>query len=439
MICKPRSTEVSRRLNDMLDCIPGDGAPFVDGRNPRYFVIGSGAMLIGVVLFVVLGKRFGIATVLLVGDIAMAFLAFVCASWIRSVLRARHSSHVLLEDLFAVIGTIVCFGVTSGQPVRTLVDVMVIVLGVFLCLGRMGCLAGGCCHGMPSSVGVLYRHAHGIAHDLLGIRLFPIQLVEALWILGVTAIVWGEYRVGTLAVCGHWLAFYCIGRFVFEFARGDERPKFHGLSGAQWHCVVVVSVLTLAEGWRDGIGREAWLASASGVVSVVLVIKYGRWSWLYRQPSFLEVVDIAVAGERILLAEQQAVAQAACSRVTLGDGVGVDVLAQHTRPGEIRFSYFVQCTNGWVDAVQVGGMVLQRYRGERVNGAVSVGWTGGGLWLEQIVRAEGLSTTTRQTEHHARIRSLAFGLELRRALVLASRDSVEIVIRTDGKQRNDKT
>ena len=69
-----------------------------------------------------------------------------------------------------------------GEPVLAYLDVTIVGIGICLAAGRLGCFAVGCCHGRPCRIGVRYGDAH-VAHGLSprwgGVRLFPVQLVEA--------------------------------------------------------------------------------------------------------------------------------------------------------------------------------------------------------------------------------------------------------------------
>ncbi|HKV35419.1 MAG TPA: prolipoprotein diacylglyceryl transferase family protein [Pyrinomonadaceae bacterium] len=140
-----------------------------------------------------------------------------------------------------------------GQPLASYLDVLALSIGAFHVSARIGCLLASCCHGKPSRYGVSYQAAltrNGFPLYLVGVRLFPIQLVESLWVLGITI-------VGTVLVLqgsqpGEALAWYILvyaaGRFFFEFMRGDaERPYFWGFSEAQWTSLVLVYAVVLAE------------------------------------------------------------------------------------------------------------------------------------------------------------------------------------------------
>src|SRR4029078_7444481 len=70
----------------------------------------------------------------------------------------------------------------GGAPVRSALDLAAIGLGAFLACGRIGCLLVGCCLARPSSRGVRYvleHAAEGFPGYLVGVRLVPVQAIEA--------------------------------------------------------------------------------------------------------------------------------------------------------------------------------------------------------------------------------------------------------------------
>jgi hypothetical protein len=99
---------------------------------------------------------------------------------------------------------------------------------------------------------VRYRPEHaeeGFSPPLVGVRLFPVQLVESLWVAATVAL-------GTLMVVrgdppGTALAWYTIayglGRFAFELLRGDRRPYWGAFSEAQWTSLLLMGATSAAE------------------------------------------------------------------------------------------------------------------------------------------------------------------------------------------------
>jgi len=168
------------------------------------------------------------------------------------------------------------------QPVLRYLDATILGVGLFLACGRIGCLLVGCCHGRPARCGVRYRSEHaaaGFAPYYVGIRLFPVQAVESLWVFVIVAagaaLVWSDRPPGTGLVW--YVVAYDAGRFVFEFARGDpDRPDRGGFSSPQW-VSVLLTLAVVAAGWADLLPTRPWhVATAAGLVLAMLAIGLHR-------------------------------------------------------------------------------------------------------------------------------------------------------------------
>jgi len=163
------------------------------------------------------------------------------------------------------------------QPVLPFLDITILGVGLFLACGRVGCFLVGCCHGRPHRWGVRYRKQHaeaGFTGYFVGVRLFPIQLTESLWVLfivgvGVVAVLRGGPPGTALA---WYVVTYDLGRFCFEFMRGDpDRPYLWGFSQPQWISVVLMIVVV----WLEQSGflpLTGWhLLAAAVLVAAMLV------------------------------------------------------------------------------------------------------------------------------------------------------------------------
>ncbi|MBI4385850.1 MAG: prolipoprotein diacylglyceryl transferase [Elusimicrobia bacterium] len=127
-------------------------------------------------------------------------------------------------------------------------------------IGRLGCLAAGCCYGRPTSLPWAIRFTHPAAlveNSLVGVPLHPAQLYEA---AGELAIAFVLYRVLNRIQRGAarrgcaflgFLVLYSALRFCVEFFRGDDRGAFWlDLSPSQW----IALACALAAGgfaWRQ--------------------------------------------------------------------------------------------------------------------------------------------------------------------------------------------
>lgn len=164
------------------------------------------------------------------------------------------------------------------QPVLLYLDVTVVGVGAFLACGRIGCLMVGCCHGRPHRWGICYRGEStkaGLSPHYVGARLFPIQAVESLWVFGIVAmgsfLVLSGHQAGT--ALSWYVITYSIGRFWFEFMRGDaERSYYLGFSEAQWTSLLLMCLIVWAE-QTTLLPFQAWhvAATASLIVTMIAV------------------------------------------------------------------------------------------------------------------------------------------------------------------------
>lgn len=138
------------------------------------------------------------------------------------------------------------------QPLLPFLDPLILAAGAVRAIGYFGCFRAGCCHGRPSRRGVIYddRYTHILPSSLIGVRLFPVQIVEAFWTTGIVAIgcalIVRQYEPGI--GLAWFIATYCPARFFFECLRWP--PNYHfrsGLSQHQWFSVALVLFLVALE------------------------------------------------------------------------------------------------------------------------------------------------------------------------------------------------
>jgi hypothetical protein len=119
----------------------------------------------------------------------------------------------------------------SGEAVEPWMDVVTPALFLFVAFGRVGCWAAGCCYGRPSRFGAVYSEAHcaAVTDELIGVPLFPVQLVEAGAAVCVAVV---GAAGGSAPFC---FALYAGVRFVLEYFRGEPgRRRAFGLTEAHW-------------------------------------------------------------------------------------------------------------------------------------------------------------------------------------------------------------
>src|SRR6266571_2237155 len=169
-----------------------------------------------------------------------------------------------------------------GRPVLPYLDGTILGVGLFLVCGRVGCLMVGCCHGKPYHWGVCYRQEHadsGFTPYYVDVRLFPVQVVESVWVL--CAVIVGGYFVIRGDQPGTALAWYVVtydlGRFSFEFMRGDAaRPYVWGFSQPQWISVILLWCVAAAE-LVGTLPPHRWhLAAAAALTLAMMAIAIKR-------------------------------------------------------------------------------------------------------------------------------------------------------------------
>ncbi len=135
-------------------------------------------------------------------------------------------------------------------------------------LGRLGCLAAGCCYGRPCRMPWGIRFVNlwsSVPLQFLGIPLHPVQLYEAmgevLIFLFLAFAIIPRIRAGRIrrgmAFWGYILLYSCL-RFCTEFFRWDPRGTFLSpvLSPAQWFSLFSGSAAVVFILWMSG-GKAA--------------------------------------------------------------------------------------------------------------------------------------------------------------------------------------
>lgn len=205
-----------------------------------------------------------LVVMLLLGLLAcLTFLALAMAS---KIIHGKENL-TFYHHLIAILITTTAALWLLHRPLLFYLDILILGVGLFHVCGRLGCLLVGCCHGRPSRWGIRYRKEHaaeGFPFYLVDVRLFPVQAVESLWVLGLvfvgSLLVLGKQQPGTALVW--YLIGYGSGRFCFEFQRGDaERSFLLGFSEAQWTSLLLIcggallgltGVLPISR-WQTGI------------------------------------------------------------------------------------------------------------------------------------------------------------------------------------------
>jgi hypothetical protein len=217
----------------------------------------------------------------MVGVIGVAVLTFLGLSMITKIITGEEQLIYYHQEIAIMIMAAIFLKIIN-QPVLSYLDITILGIGTFLVCGRVGCFMGGCCHGRPNTWGVCYRRKHadaGFTHYFVGVRLFPIQAVESLWVFGVVLV--GIVFILGGRPPGEALAWYVItydiGRFSFEFVRGDpDRPYRWGFSEAQWTSMILMCAVVWAE-LAGALPFHLWHVGATvGLILTMIAVALHR-------------------------------------------------------------------------------------------------------------------------------------------------------------------
>ena len=145
------------------------------------------------------------------------------------------------------LGAAVWYARKRRLPAWRLSDCIAPGIALGQALGRLGCLAAGCCYGAPTDVPWAIRFTDHYAAENMGtpldIHLHPTQIYES----AGTLIIFGflMWRLSRRHTAGHifleYLGLYAVLRFVIEFFRADERGDvFNGLLSTSQFIAVLI-------------------------------------------------------------------------------------------------------------------------------------------------------------------------------------------------------
>lgn len=178
------------RLNAAFDALPGRRFFRLFQPAPAFRSLGVAGFYVAACVTFVTGLADGRSPLILAGLSAVCGLSFFIWALARKWLSGREQL-VLLEHVWFALLCSTAFLLAMKEPVAGYLDAVASGLCFFLALGRIGCTVVGCCHGPPSSLGIVYPFSHvgdGFDSRLVGVRLLPTQAIEALALgcLGLT-------------------------------------------------------------------------------------------------------------------------------------------------------------------------------------------------------------------------------------------------------------
>jgi hypothetical protein len=252
------------------------------GRNtlPPFKLCGWTGVVLAILLGITLSFNLGLSTLVTAGILLLAMLTFLGVIVVTKII-TNEELIIYYHHEIAVITVAAAALSLLGQPVVPYLDVLILSVGLFLACGRLGCLMAGCCHGVPHSWGVRYPAKHVELGPYVGVRLFPIQAIESLFVLGVVLL--GIRIILNSSVPGEALVWYTVtyglGRFLFEFMRGDpDRPYYCGFSQPQWISVLLICSVIVGE-LAGIIGLHPWHFGVAALVALVVIFNSVRDSF----------------------------------------------------------------------------------------------------------------------------------------------------------------
>jgi hypothetical protein len=274
---------INKVLNNNLDKLVRPEIRLLHRAWPTFQVCGYTGLVLAVLLAMTLVIYQHLSPLVMLGIIVAAVLTFFAQAIITKIIIGEEDLVYYRHEIAVMtIATLLLW--LLHRPILPYLDATLLGIGIFLACGRVGCLMVGCCHGRPYRWGVCYREKHaasGFPSYYAGVRFFPIQAVEALWVFSIVAA--GTFLVLSGRPAGTALAWYIVtydvGRFSFEFVRGDrERPYLWGFSEAQWVSLLLMCAVVLAE-ISGVLVLYPWhlIATACLICTMVAVALDRRW------------------------------------------------------------------------------------------------------------------------------------------------------------------
>lgn len=262
------------RVNAWLDTLPRVWFDVGTRRVPAFRSLGVLGYHVAVVVLILTALRTGVSlgVALIVAAIAAALGFFGWALVRRAI--TKHETLVVMEHVWIAYGLIALFAWAIQAPIAPVFDVFSVGVATFLGFGRLACATVGCCHGYPSRFGITYGPDHRLPARLTGVRLFPVQLIEAgvLFLISFTAFLCTAARPGAATVW--FLASYAVARFGLQRLRFDHYTLAARAPVAQAMCVLQLGAAVILDLWwltppRNAFGLRLPVWTVLGGIAAV--------------------------------------------------------------------------------------------------------------------------------------------------------------------------
>lgn len=203
------------------------------------------------------------------GALAGGKLLFIILNWNAfaagrmNLLRDFRFGFVFFGGFMGVVGMGFLYFRKNLSEAARVGDYFGAILPVGHAIGRLGCLAAGCCYGRPTTMPWAIRFTNPdslITTGLLDVPVHPTQLYEAAGNIAIAGVLFrllkrvqkDELQPGSV-LCAYVLL-YAVLRFIVEFYRGDDRGGFWlGLSPSQWIALGLATadlIVIRRRGWQ---------------------------------------------------------------------------------------------------------------------------------------------------------------------------------------------
>lgn len=183
----------------------------------------------------------------LIAAIVGSRLLFVIVSWrdfsgdLLRILKIWEGGLVFYGGLILATLTMLYLIRKKGMPLLQTLDILAPPVAIGQAIGRLGCLAAGCCYGKETDLPWAITFTNPKCLAPIGKMLHPIQIyafLDLLLIFGLLVLIrkFKKFQ-GQIVAC--YLMFVSIHRFFIEFLRADERGTVEMLSTSQFISVIL--------------------------------------------------------------------------------------------------------------------------------------------------------------------------------------------------------
>jgi phosphatidylglycerol---prolipoprotein diacylglyceryl transferase len=251
---------------------------------PTYGLLAAAGLILGLIICVHFAKREGLpeeqcwnmGLLAIISGIAGAKLLLVVVDWqiyghLNKIFswEMLRSGGVWYGGLIGAVTAGTIYTMAHKWPVLKTADAYAPGIAFGHSLGRLGCLAAGCCYGKPTDVkwGIVFTDpiAEKVSQTPLNIRLHPTQIYEWAVEFAIFLLLLWMYKRRTRfgQVAGTYLILFGIARFIIEFWRGD--PDRGSAFGGAITATQLISIFLVVVGgalWMEWRRDEFVEASA---------------------------------------------------------------------------------------------------------------------------------------------------------------------------------